>query len=299
MRDAEQWFSSYLPLNEEARRWGIYCHDVGYTKVAAGAPYPPVPDAHPSEFADAVATGRTIREFQLVYITDGEGTFWSQASGTAPVVPGTVFLVFPGVEHAYHPDSRTGWTEQWIGFDGEYPVRLRDNGILQPSQPIFTIGVHEEVVGRFDEAFSLCRAQAPGFQVRLGATVLQILATVQSLHRYARQTDSADTTIRRARALMNERLEAGVSVEEIADRCRLSYGQLLRTFTRYTGLTPYQYFLQLRIHRAKELLGDPEIQVKEVAARLRFDNQYYFARLFRRKTGYSPSEWRDRGAPHR
>ena len=65
-------------------------------------------------------------------------------------------------------------------------------------------------------------------------------------------------------------------------------------FRRYTGLTPYQYFLQLRIHRAKELLSDPDVQVKEVAARLRFDNQYYFARLFKKKTGVTPSAWRER-----
>jgi AraC-like DNA-binding protein len=66
---------------------------------------------------------------------------------------------------------------------------------------------------------------------------------------------------------------------------------LLRTFRRYTGLTPYQYFLQMRIHRAEELLKTPDVRVKEVAARLNFDNQYYFARFFKKKTGLTPSEW--------
>ena len=61
---------------------------------------------------------------------------------------------------------------------------------------------------------------------------------------------------------------------------------------KYTGLTPYQYFLQLRIHRAKELLQDPRLSVKEVSARMMFENQYYFSRLFRKKTGLSPTQWR-------
>lgn len=294
MRAQDRWFSSYLPLNDEALRWEIYCHDVGFTRVPPGSPYPPAPDAHPKEYAAKVTTGRVLSLFQLVYITDGSGTFWSERSGEATVSPGTVFILFPGVKHAYHPDRETGWTEEWIGFGGPHAERLWDNGIVQAEQPIFNIGVHEDVVAMFDSAAALCREQTPGFQIRLGALVLQIVASVQALHRYDKQQHAAGEIIRRARTLMQQRLESGISVDEIASACSLSYGQLLRAFRRYTGLTPYQYFLQLRIHRAKELLSDPDVHVKEVAARLRFDNQYYFARLFRKKTGVTPSAWRER-----
>jgi len=294
MHEQQRWFSSYLPLNDEARRWEIFCHDVGFTRVAPGSVYPPVPDAHPREFAAAVASGRTINEFQLVYITAGSGRFWSEPSGHAQVEPGTVFFIFPGVKHAYRPDPEVGWTESWIGFDGPHAMRLWGNGILEATQPIFTIGVHDEIIALFDDAFGLCREQTPGFQIRLGATVLQIVASVQARHRHVDQYATAGETIRKARYLMQQRLETGISVDEIASTCGLSYGQLLRTFTRYTGLSPYQYFLQLRVHRGKELLRDPEVQVKEVAARLQFENQYYFARIFRKKTGLSPSEWRAR-----
>ena len=293
MRTPIQWFSSYLPLNEEARRWEIYCHDVGFTRVAPGSPYPPQPDAHPKEYAATVATGRVLRLFQLVYITEGSGRFWSEATGEARVNPGTVFVLFPGIKHAYSPDRDTGWTEEWIGFGGPHATRLWKNGILHAERPVFNIGIHEDLVAMYDSAISLCREQTPGFQIRLGALVLQIVASVHALHQYEQQQDAAGETIRRARYLMQQRLETGISVEEIAAACNLTYGQLLRTFRQYTGLTPYQYFLQLRIHRAKELLGQPDMQVKEVAARLQFENQYYFARIFKKKAGVTPTEWRD------
>jgi AraC-like DNA-binding protein len=293
MRASDGWFSSYLPLNESALLWEIYCHDVGFTTIPPDSPYPPEPAHHPREYAATVTTGRVLNLFQLVYITSGSGEFWSEKTGSVAVNPGTVFILFPGIRHAYRPTPETGWVEEWIGFGGPHAERLRDNGILDDAHPIFNIGVHEDVVAMFDSAVSLCREQTPGFQIRLGALVLQIVASVQALHQYDHQQHASGEIIRRARYLMQQRLESGVSVDEIASACSLTYGQLRRVFQQYTGLTPYQYFLQLRIHRAKELLSEPQVQVKEVAARLQFENQYYFARLFRKKTGLTPTQWQN------
>ncbi len=59
-----------------------------------------------------------------------------------------------------------------------------------------------------------------------------------------------------------------------------------------TELTPYQYFQQLRLARAKELLARPDLRIKDVAGMLNFDNQYYFARSFKIRTGMTPTKWR-------
>lgn len=292
MQASDRWFSSYLPLNDAALKWELYCHDVGFTSIPPDSAYPPVPARHPSEYAATVTSGRVLNLFQLVYITAGAGVFWSEQTGTVGVNPGTVFLLFPGVKHAYRPATETGWTESWIGFGGPHAQRLWENGILDEANPVFNIGVHESLVSMFDAAVALCREQTPGFQIRLGALVLQIVATVQALHQHGMQHTTAGEIIGLARSRMQQRLESALSVEEVAAACDLSYGQLRRVFQRYTGLSPYQYFLQMRIHRAKELLEDPALQVKEVAARLNFDNQYYFARLFKQKTGLTPTQWR-------
>lgn len=296
MDEGRHWFSSYLPVNEEAYQWETYCHDVGHTRVPPGASYPLIPEAHPKEFSDSVVTGRVLNEFQMVYITEGTGRFWSETTGAVSIHPGSVFILFPGIKHAYCPDCDTGWTEQWIGFAGAHARRLWNNGILQAEHPVFNIGLHQDLVAMYDNAFGLCREQTPGFQIRLGALVLQIVASVHALHRYVQQHHTAGETVRKARYLMQQHLEDGITVEDVADSCNLSYGQLLRVFRRYTGLTPYQYYLQLRIHRARELLNGRDVQVKEVAARLNFENQYYFSRLFKKKTGVTPTAWRDRRA---
>ncbi len=58
-----------------------------------------------------------------------------------------------------------------------------------------------------------------------------------------------------------------------------------------SGVSPYQYFLHLKINRAKDLIAEGEYSIKEIAYMLSFENQYYFSRLFKSKTGVPPSQW--------
>jgi len=65
-------------------------------------------------------------------------------------------------------------------------------------------------------------------------------------------------------------------------------------FKKYTGVSPAQYHLQLRIIRAKELLVSTDKNISEIGIQLGFQNVYHFSMLFKKKTGMSPSEFRKR-----
>jgi AraC-like DNA-binding protein len=79
---------------------------------------------------------------------------------------------------------------------------------------------------------------------------------------------------------------------DLARRLGVSYTWFRRTFTHHTGLSPHQYRLQLKMGRARTLLSETALTVKEVAFRCGFESEQYFCRLFRRKTGVAPGEWR-------
>jgi transcriptional regulator GlxA family with amidase domain len=63
-------------------------------------------------------------------------------------------------------------------------------------------------------------------------------------------------------------------------------------------LSPHQYLLELRIVRARSLLAETELPVKEIAAQTGFGDELYFSRLFRQKLNLTPSQWRDRSRHH-
>ncbi len=56
-------------------------------------------------------------------------------------------------------------------------------------------------------------------------------------------------------------------------------------------------YLQFRIRRAKEMLWNTAFSVKEIAASLQFENSCHFLKLFKKKTGMSPSQWRHGASP--
>jgi AraC-like DNA-binding protein len=285
-------FSRYLPVNAEALRWEIHCNDAGYTQVPPGADYPLTPRDHPREYAATVTTGRVLREFQVVYISTGSGWFEDGTAERRSIVAGDIFMLFPGIRHAYCPNPETGWHEYWVGFSGIHAERLFRKGIFEPTSPIHHIGLNQEIMADYEQIVRFCRQQTPGFQVRLGALVLQLLAHIRSSEMSLQTAHGDSELVQTARSVMQLRVHDGVDVGQIAAEIGVGYTRLLEIFRQYTGLTPYQYFLQLRIHRAKELLQEPHLSVKEISARMNFENQYYFSRLFKKKTGYSPTQWR-------
>ncbi|WP_256252817.1 AraC family transcriptional regulator [Paenibacillus sp. UNC496MF] len=71
----------------------------------------------------------------------------------------------------------------------------------------------------------------------------------------------------------------------------VSQTHLVRMFKQSTGLSPYQYFIRLRIEKAKMLLTSRGYTIGEIAAILGFTDQSHMNRQFKRITGLAPKEY--------
>jgi AraC family transcriptional regulator len=98
---------------------------------------------------------------------------------------------------------------------------------------------------------------------------------------------------------VRERIEAGAplpDVAELAALCGISPRHLHRQFTALTGKTISAYIETYRIEQAKLMLADTLVPMKQVAQQAGFSHGNSFARAFRRATGLSPREYRQRSA---
>ncbi len=56
---------------------------------------------------------------------------------------------------------------------------------------------------------------------------------------------------------------------------------------------PCQILLQKQINHSKQLLSNTEKAIKQIAFDMNFEDEYYFSRIFKTKTGLSPTEYRN------
>jgi AraC-like DNA-binding protein len=291
-------YSKYLTCSDRDQRWGIYCTCLGWCVAQPGSPFPPEPAQHPLRYLRAWKKGPKARrvfdtEFQLHYVTRGRGVFYQGDDKSWKIVAGSVFLLFPGIPHWYAPDKETGWDEHWVGFSGNYPMSLLEQDFLSTRQPVLHVGLYESLMENFQDLVDIAKAEPPAFQQRLGALIINLIAQIRSYTKEKKFGSDAEEIIRRARFRFVENLHAPLDIEEFAAQLGLDYASFRKLFKSYTGLSPYQYFLQLKIHRAQHLLQEDNLSVKEIAFMLGFDNQYYFSRIFKKKTGSPPSQWRN------
>lgn len=95
-------------------------------------------------------------------------------------------------------------------------------------------------------------------------------------------------------AWLDENAHLKVTVEELAEKAAMSPRNFARIFVRETGMTPARYIDQIRLQRAIRLLEDTTSPMETVAGESGFASAEQFRRVFRRRMGVTPIDYRER-----
>jgi len=268
----------------------------GEMRLLPGQPYPP--SGHPKGYSFDWSKGRILETHALVYISRGRGSFESRQSDPQPIEAGQVIFLFPGVWHRYRPDAETGWDEHWVGFDGDVARRWVKNKFFSPRAPVFKPGQEEKWLTLFTELIAVIKLNRPALQQIMAGFTAQMLGLLYS-GQQAGQTgdDQALLIVQKAIAKMQTELETGLNAQALARELNVSYSSFRHIFQQHTGSSPHHYLLELRLVRARNLLTQNTQSVKEIAQLAGFEDEHYFCRFFKMKTGLTPGQWRSRSMP--
>lgn len=130
-------------------------------------------------------------------------------------------------------------------------------------------------------------------------SVTQIYDLVKEVHIYCasqvrkkRQEVMTNQYVERCKKLIvSKRLET-IDLEELADEVGISREYLSKLFKQYEGIPVTEYILNIRIEAACNMLKYSDRQVREIADYLSFGSLSYFSRIFKKKTGVSPQQYR-------
>lgn len=293
MTFADKKFYKYLTVGDEDKRWGIYLTGAGHIMVGKKTEYPLVDD--PSHHYFHWSTGRRLSDYQVLYITKGKGVFESEITGPQKINAGDIFVLFPGIWHRFKPDEDSGWDEYWVEFNGDLIQHYRSKEFLNPENPVITAGIQENIVRNYLQVIHLMKEEKPGFQYIASGIIVQILGQIFASEKYRPfEGKTIENQIRQAKLTILENLHLPITQEKIAESVGMGYSLFRKKFKEYTGVSPAQFQIQLRINRAKDLLITTNQSFKELAHEMGFESIDYFFRLFKQKTGFTPSEFREK-----
>ena len=284
--------SKYMLASERDALWGLTVSTVGYEEINPGDAYPT--RGHADGYYFEMERGRELNEYQMLYITEGEGTFHSTTVREASLHEGDLFLLFPGEWHSYHPNPKTGWKSYWIGFKGRNMDDRVRAGFLSPQKPIYHVGFSDSIVQLYKNAYDAAVEEAAYAQQLMAGIVNHLIGMMYSKERNIQlsKNQAHVDLISRARLRIREALESDLTIQQIAEEMGISYSNFRKLFKEHTGMSPAIYQQDLRLQRAKELLTTTDLTIKEIAYRLNFESPDYFSYKFKAQTGRRPTELR-------
>ena len=274
---------------------GSRCVDLGRIFSAPNTPYPPYPEKLPNVYKEVVV-GRRLDELHLVYVDSGSGWYTNDAGDRFKITAGTALLLYPNFYHAYAPDADNGWSEYWVGCTGSYPDWLIKEDAFRNKNSLTRVGMYQGLGDDFRQLCALAASNHPGAikSQLLGGSINRLLGRMLVLQSRPSAEPGAGRTVRGLIEYLESRVEADVDMQRLPEMAGMRYDRLSRLFQDATGMTPHQYYLDKKISAAMEYLRSG-LSVKETAYRLCFESPYYFSRIFKKKTGKSPLEYKQAG----
>lgn len=201
------------------------------------------------------------------------------------LVKGNLIIYSPGEEQQYSFEA--GTSTLWCHFDGTIMQELfRECGIksgvllFRPNDRIFNAfsGVirsfHNPTMEKFAKSF-----------------LFELLYCLSEGMTMA-ENDKNQDIIQPILSYINISYNKKITLEELAKKAGYSKSRFSHIFSSVTGTTPIKYQNEIRLKTACELLSATLLSITDISISCGFEDPLYFSRLFKRKYGISPTEFR-------
>lgn len=250
-------------------------------------------------YPNAVGHYRTrpegVNQHILIYCIEGKG--WFSVNGVRHEVrKEQFFIIEAGQPHIYAASESAPWSIYWIHFTGEKShlfksiynkvfnidetpeARLKDRLIL-----------FEEIYQNLERGYSIENLEYTSLCLWHFIASFRFISQFREINK-----NKKGDIIQAAINFMMKNLNKKLTLEDIAENVHYSPSHFGQIFMKRTGHTPLNYFLQLKIQKACQLLDFSDMKIKEIADELGFYDQYHFSKVFIKMLGESPSNYKKR-----
>lgn len=235
---------------------------------------------------DALLQENTFAEsYKLLYVYAGacsvavDGVSHTVSKGCSVLVyPLSVFTVGSGAQYA------------WVEFSGFAAATILSRIAFSETSPVLgDIGID-----RFESYFDIpLFSGQPYVFYRQGALVLLLLSYY--IERFPSKTVETQGYVFRACRYIDTHLSVqGFGVKDVANALKIDRSYLYRLFMEEVGVSVMDYITGRRMSKAKVMLANSTLSIKDVAYSVGFSDQMYFSRMFTQRNGLTPTAFRER-----
>ncbi|MEH6578978.1 MAG: AraC family transcriptional regulator [Amphritea sp.] len=228
----------------------------------------------------------------LIYCLEGKGKIRINQKNFA-INSGDLVVLPRGLAHQYASSTNYPWTIYWCHFEGELSEDFIRHLQLPKQKPVLHLGLHSSLVSEFD---ALLEARQSSYHlnafINAANQLRQILTHIALLQPLVRSQDADSFHLEKVHSLMQARIHEQLDLDTLAASVNLSKFHFVKKYKEFTGTTPINHFIQLKIERACHLLDISSRTIAEVAFMVGYEDAYYFSRIFKKVMGISPTQYR-------
>ncbi|MBQ8415451.1 MAG: helix-turn-helix domain-containing protein [Clostridia bacterium] len=219
----------------------------------------------------------------LEYVVEGEGEIFLNGAWT-PVRAGELFVIRSNEDQFYRSNPKNPWKKIWFNYYAGYTDSFLD-----------AFGIHTGIYRNtnmlplFEKALDTAKDQE-NYTDACYIIADLFHKIIQTLSLYVtRESATLEFSIRQE---LDNAIYKKLELEQIAEKLHISKSNVIRSFKRQYGLTPYDYLLDQKVDTAKRLLLTTHLTSKEIAAKLCFSNEHHFSTVFFNRVGIRPKQYR-------
>jgi AraC-like DNA-binding protein len=283
-------FSQVLPVPDWLFREGLYLTHLGWERIAPQEPYPrPRAAVYYFDWAE----GRVLPEYCLAWCLEGEGVL-ETTRGKQEIHPGEAFLFHPGEWHRHRPLQNTGWRICWIDCSGHLPHQWERQKAfrIEGNKPV--IDEKELFSAQFQRLLRSAYDHPAGNSAELSWQAIGLFAHFVTDVRVQEPSPSSASSnwTWRARDFIMNHTHTSINVADVAAHLGCNRRTLEIHFKNDTGRTVLEEIQHCRLDRARALLAETNLPLKQVVHRSGFRSREQMRLAFQKLLGSTPSALR-------
>jgi len=231
----------------------------------------------------------------LIYCLQGKG-FLCMGNKRHVIGQGHAVLIPGNTPHCYGSDDKDPWSVFWIHFDGMLKARVLESLGTTETHPTLYVPDAERMRRVFEEVFACLKYHfSDAGLLAMSSELLRLLSHLK-LHQghTMPQRQRVENRVMNTIAFMEKHVDLPLKLGDLATHSGQSIPYYSKLFKERTNQSPMNYFIQIKIRKACELLDHTDYTIRQISESLGYDDPYYFSRLFKKVQGMSPSNYRKR-----